>query len=88
VYAVFRATPRLPHYFQQHKISVVSSPPLQDIIRNRDATRRVAKRVVKIGTHCIKYEPRRVIKSQALADFLTDWDEAQKVEKLMYLTRV
>jgi hypothetical protein len=28
VYAVFRATQRLPHYFQQHKISVVSSAPL------------------------------------------------------------
>jgi hypothetical protein len=46
--------------------------PLQDIIRNRDVTGRVAKWVIKIGIHCIKYEPRSAIKSQAL----TDWHEA------------
>src|SRR3954465_12722062 len=33
VYAVFRAQRRLPHYFQEHPITVVSSAPLQDIIR-------------------------------------------------------
>jgi hypothetical protein len=54
---------------------------LQDIIRNCDAAGRVAKCVIKIGTHCIKYEPRRAIKSQALAD----WHEAQEKEKLPYL---
>src|SRR3954467_6868773 len=43
VYAVFRAQRRLPHYFQEHPITVVSSAPLQDIIRNREATGRVAK---------------------------------------------
>jgi hypothetical protein len=85
VYAIFRATQRLPHYFQQHKISVVSSAPLQDIIHNHDATGRVAKWAIKIGTHCIKYEPRSAIKSQALADFLIDWHEAQQKEKLPYL---
>src|SRR3954471_2711151 len=37
VYAVFRAQRRLPHYFQEHLITVVSSAPLQDIVRNREA---------------------------------------------------
>jgi hypothetical protein len=50
--------------------------PLQDIIHNRDATGRVAKWAIEIGTHYIKYEPRRAIKSQALADFLIDWHKA------------
>ena len=80
VYAVFRATRRLPHYFQEHPITVVSSGPLADIIRNRDATGRVAKWAVEIGVHNIKYEPRRAIKSQALADFLVDWEETQLPE--------
>jgi hypothetical protein len=49
---------------------------LQNIIRNRDATGRVAKWAIEIGTHCIKYEPRKAMKSQALTDFLADWHEA------------
>ena len=85
VYAVFRAQRRLPHYFQEHPITVVSSAPLQDIIRNREATGRVAKWAVEIGVHNIKYEPRKAIKSQALADFIADWEEAQQPEKLPYL---
>ena len=67
---------RLPQYFQQHHITVISSAPLQDIIRNRDATGRVVKWAVEIGVHNIKYEPRKAIKSQELADFLVDWHEA------------
>src|SRR3954465_10118100 len=59
--------------------------PLQDIIRNRDATGRVAKGVIEIGVHNIRYEPRKAIKSQALVDFLADWEEAQQPEKLLYL---
>src|SRR4051812_27159517 len=35
VYSVFRAQRRQPHYFQVHPITVVSSAPLQYIIRNR-----------------------------------------------------
>jgi hypothetical protein len=85
VYAVFRAQRRLPHYFQEHPITVVSSAPLQDIIRNREATGRVAKWAVEIGVHNIRYEPRKAIKLQALADFLADWEEAQQPEKLPYL---
>jgi hypothetical protein len=85
VYAILRATRRLSHYFQEHKILVVSSAPLQDIIHNHDATRRVAKWAIEIGTHCIKYEPRKAVKSQALAKFVADWQEVQQVEKLPYL---
>ena len=58
---------------------------MQDIIRNREATGQVAKWAVEIGVHNIKYEPRKAIKSQALADFIADWEEAQQPEKLPYL---
>ena len=43
VYGVFLASRKLKHYFQEHSIKVVSPAPLADIIRNRDATGRVAK---------------------------------------------
>ena len=65
-------------YFHEHPVTVVASTPLADIIQNRDATGRIAKWAVEIGVHSITYEPRRAIKSQALADFLVDWEEKQQ----------
>ena len=73
---------RLRHYFQEHPITVVCSHPLGDIIRNREATGRVAKWAIEIGVFDLKYSPRTAIKSQALADFLVDWTEAQQPEAL------
>ncbi|XP_071683589.1 uncharacterized protein [Lolium perenne] len=78
VYAVLRAQRRLAPYFHEHPIKVVASTPLTDIICNRDATDRIAKWAVELGIHNITYESRHAIKSQALADFLADWEEAQQ----------
>ena len=52
---------------------MVSSIPLADIIRNSEATGRIAKWAIEIGDYHIDYVPRTAIKSQALADFLNDW---------------
>ena len=41
-------------------------------------TGRIAKWAVELGVHNITYEPRHAIKSQALADFFVDWEEAQQ----------
>jgi hypothetical protein len=43
LYAVLMASRKLWHYFQSHHIIVPLSQPLKDIIRNREATRRVGK---------------------------------------------
>ena len=37
LYAVLMATQKLLHYFTDHKVTVVTSYPLRDIIHNRDA---------------------------------------------------
>ena len=42
-YAVFMASRKLRHYFQECLITVASEVPLNDIINNRDATGRIAK---------------------------------------------
>ena len=42
-YAVFMASRKLRHYFQECSITVASEVPLNDIINNRDATGRIAK---------------------------------------------
>jgi hypothetical protein len=43
LYAVLMASRKLRHYFQAYHIIVPSSQPLKDIMRNREATRRVEK---------------------------------------------
>ena len=60
---------------------MVSSAPLGDIIQNREATGRVAKWVIELGPHGMKYTPRTAIKSQALVDFINDWTELQTPEE-------
>ena len=75
VFGVFMATRKLKHYFLEHPFRVVSSIPLVEIIRNSDATGRIAKWAIEMGDYHITYEQRNAIKSQALADFVNDWTE-------------
>ena len=75
VYGVFLASTKLKHYFQEHPIKVVSSAPLADIIRNREATGRVAKWAIELDPCHITYETRTTIKSQALVNFINDWTD-------------
>jgi ribonuclease HI len=57
---------------------VVSKAPLKDIINNSDATGQVAKWGIELASFDIDYKPRTAIKSQALAEFMADWKEAQE----------
>jgi hypothetical protein len=77
-YRVFLASRKLRHYFYDHKITVVSKAPLKDIINNSDTIGRVAKWGIELAAFGIDYKPRTAIKSQALAEFMADWKEAQE----------
>ena len=69
------ATRKLLHYFTDHEVVVVTSYPLGDIIRNRDAAGQISKWALKLIGHDIRYIPRTAIKSQALVDFVAEWTE-------------
>jgi hypothetical protein len=71
-YAVFMASQKLRHYFQECSVTVASDVPLSDIINNRDATGRIAKWAIELLPFEITYRPRRAIKSQVLADFVAE----------------
>jgi hypothetical protein len=73
LYAVLMASRKLQHYFQAYHIIVPSSQPLKDIMRNREATRRIGKWAVELNEFSINYVHRSTIQSQALADFIADW---------------
>jgi hypothetical protein len=67
------ASRKLRNYLQSYHIIVPSSQPLKDIIRNREATRRVGKWAAELNEFTIDFVHRSSIQSQALADFIADW---------------
>jgi hypothetical protein len=72
LYALLITSIKLQHYLQAHKIKVPSSYPLGEIICNHDANGRIIKWSVELGKFDIEFCPRQVIKSQILADFVSE----------------
>ena len=56
-------TRKLLHYFTDHKVVVITSYPLRDIIRNYDAVGQISKWTLELMGHDIRYTPRTAIKS-------------------------
>jgi hypothetical protein len=85
LYAVLMASRKLRHYFQAYHITVPSSQPLKDIMRNIEATERVGKWAAELNEFTIDFIHRSLIQSQALADIIADWTPgAQDEEKTTY----
>jgi hypothetical protein len=77
LYTLLITSRKLCHYFQAHIITVPSSFPLGEIICNCDASSRIVKWLVELGGFDIEFCPRQAIKSQILADFVSEWTEIQ-----------
>lgn len=73
LYAVLVALRELRHYFKAHQVTVVTSYPLGQILRNREGTGRVVKWAIELSEFDLHFEPCHTVKSQALADFLVEW---------------
>jgi hypothetical protein len=69
LYAVLLTTRKLCHYFDDHKVIVVTGFPIEDILHNKEAIGRIAKWACELGAHHIEFRPRTAIKTQALVDF-------------------
>jgi hypothetical protein len=63
LYAVVLVRRKLRHYFEAHTVTVVSSFPLGEIIRNPDAAGRIAKWSMELMGETLSYALRKVIKS-------------------------
>jgi ribonuclease HI len=73
LYAVLVASRKLRHYFQAHRVVVVTSFPLRAILHNSNATGNIAKWAVELAEFQLDFRPRHAIKSQVLADFIVEW---------------
>jgi hypothetical protein len=63
LYAVLMASRKLRHYFQAYHIIVPSSQPLKDIMRNKEATKRIGKWAVGLNEFIIDYVHKSSIQS-------------------------
>jgi ribonuclease HI len=77
LYAVLLTARKLYHYFDDHKVIVVTGFPIGDILHIKEAIGRIAKWACELRAHDIKFQPRTAIKTQALVDFVSEWTEQQ-----------
>jgi hypothetical protein len=73
LYAVLVASRKLHHYFQAHRVVMVTSFPLRAILHNPNATSNIAKWTVELAEFQLDFQPCHTIKSQVLVDFIVEW---------------
>ena len=80
ILAVVHATRKLPHYFQEHTVVVITQLPLRSILLSADYAGRIAKWGAVLGASDVKYMPRTLVKGLVLAG-LVAWFAEFPVEK-------
>ncbi|XP_010513419.1 PREDICTED: uncharacterized protein LOC104789418 [Camelina sativa] len=70
--AVIVAARKLRPYFQSHSIVVFTDQPLRTILHSLLQSGRMVKWAVKLSEYDIEYRSRPSLKSQVLADFITE----------------
>ncbi|XP_074299025.1 uncharacterized protein LOC141630033 [Silene latifolia] len=78
--ALVTASYKLRPYFESHTIHVITNYPLKTIMRKPELSGRMTKWSVHLSGYNLKYEPTTAIKSQALADFISDFCLATRRE--------
>jgi hypothetical protein len=73
LYALLIASKKLRHYFQAHKILMVTSYPLRVMLHNPNRTGNVAKWAAELAEFELNFVAHYAVKSQVLADFMAHW---------------
>jgi ribonuclease HI len=72
-YAVIMAARKLRHYFEGHRIRVITNQPLNDLFANREASTQIIMWGAELLEYIVNFERRSAIKSQVLTDFVVNW---------------
>jgi hypothetical protein len=84
-YAVIMAARKLRHYFEGHRIRVITNQPLNNLFANREASTRIIKWGTELFEYVVDFERRSAIITQVLADFVVDWTSPIQNFEEMYL---
>jgi hypothetical protein len=71
-YVVVMSARKMRHYFEAHRVRVLTNQPLNDIFGNHDSLGRIGKWAMELSELVIDFEKRSAIKSQVLADFIAN----------------
>ena len=77
-YAVVISAARLRPYFQAHIIIVRIDIPLHKLLQKVETSRRLIEWAIRLGEFDIRYEPKKALKAQVLADFVVEMSDLQK----------
>ena len=66
ILAVVQATRKLPYYFQEHTIAVITHLSLKSTPRSTDYAERIAKRSAVLGASGVNYVPHALVKGLVL----------------------
>ena len=61
---------------------VVTRFPLQQILRNPEATDRIVEWALELSSFCLKFESTSTIQSRALPEFIAEWTPTPNEEVL------
>lgn len=71
LFVLVMASRKLKPYFQSHQIKNLTEQPLEKVIESRNHSSRMIDLAVQLADFELQYEPRRAIKAEALAEFIT-----------------
>ncbi|XP_050207595.1 uncharacterized protein LOC126657018 [Mercurialis annua] len=75
------AAKKLRPYFQGHTVIIRTNQPLRKALQRPETSGRMVSWSVQLGEHDIRYEPRKTLKAQALADFVVEMTEKPDTEE-------
>ncbi|KAK0607684.1 hypothetical protein LWI29_018587 [Acer saccharum] len=78
--ALMMAACKLRLYFQCHSIKVLTAYPLKNILHKPELSGRLTKWAVELSEYDISFHPRSAMKSQVLANFITDFTPGEGVQ--------
>jgi hypothetical protein len=76
LYAVLMTSRKRNHYFFVHTVQIVSDWSLAHVLQSKEVAGWIAQWAVEIRQYDVEFVPWRAIKSQALADFITEWTDS------------
>ena len=68
---------KLKPYFQSHSIIVQTDVPIRQIIHKPNLARRMVTWAIELSEYALAYEHRKVIKAQALVDFVVEMNKLE-----------
>ena len=78
---VLLASRKLCHYFQAHRITVVTGYCLERTLRNREATGRITEWALELSEFDLHFVNSQAVKRAALVDFVAEWTSTPVAEE-------